>query len=210
MSEHDALANWVHMEVMRVLHRTTRRTPVQVDGYDDKTHAVKLKLMPDSMDGSDPVITGWVPLPTPQGGNGFGWHMPPNINDHGWVEFHDSDREAGQYVGGVFNDKFKPIAGVKAGEWLYKNAWGTLINFKADGSATVADKNGASITFDGQGTTTITGKDGSQVVLDKGGKITVKPKDGSMVFLGGDGATGSYDFVMTSTGPSTNVKARIG
>ena len=39
--------------------------------------------------------------------------------------------------------------------------------------------------------------------------ITVVPKPGKMVFLGGDGQTGTYDFVMTASGPSINVKARI-
>lgn len=42
-------------------------------------------------------------------------------------------------------------------------------------------------------------------------KIIVAPKEGSgaIVYLGGDGVHGTYDFVMTVSGPSTNVKARI-
>ena len=42
-----------------------------------------------------------------------------------------------------------------------------------------------------------------------GSKITVKPPSGGIVFLGGDGSTGTYDFVLTPSGPSINVKARI-
>ncbi len=42
----------------------------------------------------------------------------------------------------------------------------------------------------------------------KAGGVWVKPQDGQKVFLGGDGKTGSYAPVMTSSGPSTNVFAR--
>lgn len=39
--------------------------------------------------------------------------------------------------------------------------------------------------------------------------IYVKPVTGKNVYLGGDGVTGTYDFVETVSGPSINVKARI-
>ena len=209
MSEYEAFANMVHHEVLRVLHRNSRRSAVVVDGYDPKTHAVKLRLMPDSVDSNNPVITGWIPLKTEQTGNGFGWHMPPNIGDHGWAEFHDDDREAGQFVSAAFNDKFQPVE-TKAGEWFYKNKWGALINFKEDGSVTITDKSGSTVTLDGTGTITIQGKAGNNAVLKSTGEVTVKPKDGKFVFLGGDGLIGTYDFVSTLSGPSINTKARIG
>lgn len=55
-------------------------------------------------------------------------------------------------------------------------------------------------------------KDGNGIVqIDTTNKkIIVNPKSGWTCFLGGDGSTGTYDFVMTASGPSINVKARIG
>lgn len=45
----------------------------------------------------------------------------------------------------------------------------------------------------------------------KNKKIIVNIPDASWkVFLGGNGIDGTYDFVMTASGPSINVKARIG
>jgi phage baseplate assembly protein gpV len=208
MSEHEAFSNFVHREVLRVLHRQTRRTPVVVDSYDPATHAVKVRLMPDSVDDNDPVVTGWISLHPLQTGNQFGWHMPPNIGDPGWVEFHEDDREAGQFVSATFNDKFPPVS-VEGGEWLYKNKWGALINFKKDGSVTVTDKSGSTIISDGNGKITLQGQSGNKVLLNADGTMAVAPEGENFLFLGGDGSTGSYDFVVTNSGPSINVKARI-
>lgn len=56
----------------------------------------------------------------------------------------------------------------------------------------------------------IADKNENIVTLQSGSNaITVKPKDGSNVILGGDGSTGTYAYVSTVSGPSTNVKARI-
>lgn len=205
-SEHEAFTNFIHREVHRVLSRSTRRTPCVVDSYDPTTHAVKVRLMPDSVDGEDPVVTGWVSLHPLQAGNQFGWHMPPNIGDHGWVEFHEDDREAGQFVVATFNDQFSPIA-VSAGEWLYKNKWGSLINFKADGSVTIADKAGNTVIMDGSGILTAKNVQGSEIVLS-GNDVQVKPNGGTL-FLGGTGTDGAYDFVRTASGFSSNVKAKM-
>lgn len=154
MSWHEALVNIVHREVLRVMHRNTRRTPVIVDGYDPITHAAKFKLMPDSVDTA--VITGWVPLHTPQTGNNFGWHMPPNIGDHGWLDFHESDREGATFTGAAFNDKFKPVV-TQAGELQYITKWGHVLYFKNDGTLTIKDKAGTnSIVMNGTDTITLT------------------------------------------------------
>ena len=64
------------------------------------------------------------------------------------------------------------------------------VHFRSDG-VTVNDVNGHQITTSASG-------------------IAVAPKDSShIVYLGGDGKTGTYDFVQTASGPSINVKARI-
>jgi phage baseplate assembly protein gpV len=155
----EALINLIHREALRVLHRNTRRTPVVVDSYDPKTYAAKFKLMPDSV--SQDVITGWIPLHTLQTGNNFGWHSPPNVGDHGWLDFHEDDREGGTFTAATFNDKFKPIA-VDAGEVMYQHKTGSQIYFKKDGTVTVKDKGGNSIVMNGSDTITLTA---SKIVL---------------------------------------------
>lgn len=57
------------------------------------------------------------------------------------------------------------------------------------------------------GVVTLSDSNGNIVTL-KAGKLTVNPGSG-MVYLGGDGTTGTYDFVSTVSGPSVNVKARL-
>ena len=159
MSVHEQLVNMIHREVVRVLHRNTRRTPVIVDSYDPATYAAKFKLMPDSV--TTPVITGWIPLHTLQSGNNFGWHSPPNIGDHGWLDFHEDDREAGFYSAATFNDQFKPVQ-VQAGELMYQHKSGSQIYFKQDGTVTIKDKGGNSIVMNGTDTIKLTA---SKIVL---------------------------------------------
>jgi phage baseplate assembly protein gpV len=133
MSEFAGIANYIHREVMSVMHRSTRRTPVVVDGYDKETHSARFQLMPGGN------LTGWLPLATPQTGNQFGFYTPPQIGDHGWVEFHDDDREAGNFSGAVFDDVFKPLQ-VEAGEFLYQHKTGSQIYFAKGGAVTIRDQ----------------------------------------------------------------------
>jgi len=140
MSGFQALANYIHGESMRVQHRASTRTPVVVDSFDPQTFAVKLKLMPDSIDPQKPVLTGWIPLHTLQTGNQFGWYSPPNINDHGWLEFHDDDREAATFSQAVFNDVLKPIGTVQAGELNYIHSTLSSMYFNQNGQVIFTDK----------------------------------------------------------------------
>lgn len=50
---------------------------------------------------------------------------------------------------------------------------------------------------------------GNFEMVVNGTKISIKVPTGSTLFLGGDGVTGTYSPVVTSAGPSINVKARI-
>jgi hypothetical protein len=193
MSSYDALVNMIHREVLRVLYRQTARTPCVVDSYDPTTAAVKVRLMPDSIDGDSPLVTGWLSLHPLQTGNGFGWHMPPNIGDHGWVEFHDDDREAGQFVVATFNDQFVPVPTVMAGEWFYQNKWGASVYFAQDGSITLTDATGSTIVMNGAGKVTVTDAAGSMVALDGAGGIVVAGKGGATVTLSDAGAMTATD-----------------
>jgi phage gp45-like len=77
------------------------------------------------------------------------------------------------------------------------------------GNATLYDDKGNVIWTKGGGGIAVAAKSGVVEVSSKDNKVFVKPAEGQMVYLGGDGTDGVYDFVMTESGPSINVKARI-
>lgn len=68
---------------------------------------------------------------------------------------------------------------------------------------------GTSVVYDNQGNIVfLKGANGIEVSAQQG-KVSVKAGAGQKVFLGGTGDDGSYDFVLTASGPSPFVKARI-
>jgi phage baseplate assembly protein gpV len=144
----ERLLNLVRREVERALARRARRVPGIVDSYDPDRHAVKVKLQPEG------VLTGWLDIETLQIGDQCGVLIAPNIGDTGWVEFHEDDFNAGIFVGGSFNDRFKPAA-IAAGEMLLKHKSGSSLYFKEDGTVTVTDQAGSKVVLDGQGTANV-------------------------------------------------------
>jgi hypothetical protein len=193
MSDHEALVNLIHREILRVQHRSTRRTPGVVDSYDKETHSVKVKLMPDSIDDGQPVVTGWLPLHPLQTGNKAGWHSPPNIKDHGWIEFHDDDREAGHFQVATFNDKFPPDKTVEAGELKYIHpGTQTQIYFDKNGNITIRGQNTSNANGgnNNNGAGGGTNQDNSKqtIVLKSDGSITIQDKSGNgKIVLDGNG-----------------------
>lgn len=171
MSANEGLINLIHREVARVLDRRTRRIPAIVDSWDGNTYSVKVKFQPEG------TLSGWIPMETTQASKGnSGHHIAPNINDHGWVEFHEDDREAAIFVAATFNDKFPPF-NIAAGEHYYKQPnTGATYYFKNDGSVTVTDKAGNSIVMNGTDTITVTAPN---IVLN--GSVTLGGAKGSGV-----------------------------
>lgn len=137
----EALRNFIHREVLRVLDRRTRRTPCQVSSYNGQTHTVKVTLLPEG------TLTGWMQIETLQ----VGMLVAPNIGDFGWVEFHENDRRAGVFMASVHNNNAPPPQAIEAGEFFYKNAKGQSIYFKNDGTVTLSDGAGSSSELNGQG-----------------------------------------------------------
>ena len=78
------------------------------------------------------------------------------------------------------------------------------------GTAVLYDDKGNVVYAKGSNGLSVNAKSGQVEIRSQNEKVTVKPGDGKMVFLGGDGSDGSYSFVMTEDGPSTNVKAKVG
>ena len=67
---------------------------------------------------------------------------------------------------------------------------------------------GTSVLYEDKGNVVfVKGASGIQISA-KTGDVTVSPAPGKFVFLGGDG-TGKYDLVLTVSGPSKNVKAKL-
>lgn len=141
----EALRNFIHREVLRVLDRRTRRVPCLVDSYNPLQHTVKVKLQPEG------TLTGWLQIQADQ----VGWQIAPNIGDPGWIEFHEMDRRAAVFVGSNHNDLNPPPVQIQAGEWHYQNDFGALLYFKNDGSILARDKSGSLFKFDGIGNLTI-------------------------------------------------------
>lgn len=195
------LLNVMRREAERVDARATSWAVGTVDGYDKDTHSAKVKLQPEG------VLSGWLPLNSLGVGNGFGIKAAPKVGDPVLVHFHEGDREAGIIMGRFFTDQHKPVP-LEEGEYLLQHETKTKVFFKKDGALLIQyeDKN-TSILFDADGSLVVKQDSGSQIKMDPSGNVSVKPE--AILFLGGDGASGAYDFVVTTLGPSSNVKAKL-
>jgi len=147
------------------------------------------------------VITGWIPLGTgktgpmqqQQGGSGagtqangssqtYGWHMPPEIGEFGWLEFHEDDREAPTFVASNYHDKWKPLE-TQPGEWQYVTKYGHTVYFKNDGSVTIKNGNKQAQSGGGAGSSDTTQAKQSTIVMDKDGNVTVTAhQEGTITF----------------------------
>jgi phage gp45-like len=69
---------------------------------------------------------------------------------------------------------------------------------------------GAAVLYDQNGNVIYANMQNGIQISTKTGHITVTPAQGQMLFLGGDGQSGTYDFVAGCSGQcSTNVKVKI-
>jgi hypothetical protein len=204
MSVLEGLSNYIHREIARAMDRRTRETVGVVTSYDPEKHAVKVSAQPE-----DDTLHGWIPIRQAQAGKGYGWHVAPMIGDHLALAFHEDDREAGTIIGAFYNDVKTPLP-VQAGECRYKSPFGPDLYFQKDGTVYLKGKDGKSnLTIKPDGTIDMGGADGaSSITVKPDGTIFAKPGGGKLVYLGGTDAD-SMDFVVTVSGPSTNVKAKI-
>lgn len=198
------ILNVVRREAERVQARATTWAAGAVDSYDKKTHSAKVKLQPEG------TLTGWLPLNSIGVGNGYGIHAAPKVGDPVLVHFQEGDREAGSIMGRFFTDKHPPVE-IEEGEFLIQHETKTKAFFKKDGSLTIQfQDSGTKIVFAADKSITITKDGGGQIKIAADGTASVAPGSGKTLYLGGDGGSGSYDFVVTMSGPSSNTKAKIG
>jgi phage gp45-like len=76
------------------------------------------------------------------------------------------------------------------------------------GCGVLYDDKGNVIYAKGSAGVAVNAKTGEVEIRSQADKVWVKPGAGKFVFLGGDGTDGDYDFVLTVSGPSSNVKAK--
>jgi phage baseplate assembly protein V len=164
----EAIRNIIHGEVLRMLADVRRRLPCIVDSYNPSQHTVRVRIQPDN------ILTGWMQIATAQ----IGLQIAPSVNDPGWVEFHEGEGDAGQFVGSAHNDLNPPPKEIQAGEAYYQNKSGSSLYFKKDGSVTAIDGNGSSFTMDGTGN--VTQMAGQKITLE----APVIVLDGSIWFEG--------------------------
>lgn len=206
----DAWLDVVRREAQHVADARERKSTLVATGYNPDTHSVKGILVPHG------VETGWVPIATHGIGNGWGILVGPKVGDPQKldgdqfdVEFEFGDPNTPVARHRVFSNPDKPPR-VESGEILIKhNSLGNLY-FKKDSSVLLQfkDKN-TQLFFDTDGSAHLKQDSGSEVQLDTSGNASVKPGGSALVYLGGTPGSGTFDFVLTPSGPSVNVKAKI-
>jgi hypothetical protein len=195
----EGLRNIIHSEVQRVLDRRARRMPCIVDGYRGDLHAVKVILQPTG------TLTGWISIET----NQIGLVIAPSVGDPGWIDFHENDRRAAVFVGSNHNDLNPVPKQIHAGEWYYQNKVGQSLYFKADGSITATDDEGALVRLL-NGTFTVSDKSGTTVSGDGNGTAAVSASveinvTAPAINLGNGGAL--LPVLLSDNQPSTVLKA---
>lgn len=197
---YDAVLNIVHREVMRVLGASPRRIACTVDGYNPADHTVRVITQPDG------TLSGWIQIQALQ----IGMMVAPNVNDPGWLEFHEGDGDAPVFVGSSHNDLNAPPTQIQEGEFFYKNAKGQTFYFKNDGSTMLTDGAGASSKML-DGAITLTDKANTTISTDGTGNASVKANialtvQAPSISLGNGGA---LEPVMLATNqPSVVLKAQ--
>jgi hypothetical protein len=141
------------------------------------------------------IIYG-IPVHRCQGGTGAIIN-DPQVGDVGHMTVHDRD-----------------ISSVKANNGAQSNPGSMRRHDMADGSYAGAMPMGVTPTtyihYRSDGGVEIIDSMGNKIVTQAGTPaVYIEPASGGMLYLGGDGTEGSYAFVQTVSGPSTNVKARF-
>lgn len=154
------ITNLIQREIRRAMNTHAQPRAGLVTSYDEKAHAVKVKLMPEGKE------TGWIPVGSMQVGNGFGIAIGPNIDDQFMVGFHEGDINSPFIMARMFSDKDKAPE-VKAGEITIMHKSKSALHFDKDGQIKIAHSKGGSLLWD---------KDG-HVNIDNGDrKIALKGK----------------------------------
>lgn len=122
-----------------------------VSSYDPDNYCCKITLYPqDDVTGSDPVISGWLPVGSAWVGNGWGLFCPPSIGDLVEVDYQDGDFDSGHVDWRFYNDINRPVR-ADSGVFYLIHKTGTSLKFENDGSVQLKTNAGASLTLDKDG-----------------------------------------------------------
>ena len=187
------LVHHIRRIAQEVVGRTQFKGTLVTTGYNPDLHAVKGMIMPHGIE------SGWVPIATVHTGENCGIVCGPNVGSAEAldgtvfaVHFDGGDPDTMVASGQHFSNASKPPR-VESGELAMQHASGTRVFLDKDGQF-IANR-----------------PDGSMVKLTKDGDVISMPAKGRMAYHGGDpGEGGTFDFLMTASGPSTNVKAKVG
>lgn len=122
------------------------------------------------------------------------------VQPHGFSSYPNAEAEGVMVQMGGRSDRTMFIGGEHK-DYRQKNL--------KEGNAVLYDDKGNVVFAKGDGGLSVNAKKGIVEVRSQDDKVTVQPGAGKNVYLGGDGADGSYARVMTESGPSSNVYARI-
>jgi len=112
-----------------------------VTSYNPKTHAAKVKVMPQD-DSASPLVSGWLPICTPSLGNGWGLVAPPAIGEQVLIVCDSGDRNHGVILGSVFSKQSLPpdpdgSGGTQSSEFSLVHQSGSFLKFTNDGRVTL-------------------------------------------------------------------------
>jgi phage baseplate assembly protein gpV len=180
----EVILDLIHRELDRRFRGTSHEKKGAITAYDPQTYSIKMQIKPGNQ------ITGWIPMLSHFIGNACGFLFGPSIGDQVSASFLGGDLESGTIVGRHFDDN-NPPPQVQSGEALLQIKNGNKLYFMQDGSVLVHHNTGA------------------EMKLHPNGDAHIMPASKNTLYLGGDGSIGSYDYVVTLSGPSINTKARI-
>lgn len=144
----DPLLNIVRREVQRMSALIAQPRMGIVRSYDPVNFCAKVEKQPGG------ELTGWLPVLTLWGGNGWGLFAPPSPGDVVKILFQEGGREAGIVLGRFFSTVTRPLP-VPAGEFWLVHRLGAAVKLTNDGKLALADKAGAGIVLNGDGTVTL-------------------------------------------------------
>jgi uncharacterized protein involved in type VI secretion and phage assembly len=141
-----------------------------LENYDPKTATGRVTLQPDN------VLTGWLPIVSPWGGDGWGDVAHFTTGEQVCVIQHEGDGDNGIILGRVCSDAEQPAGGVGGERWIVHKS-GSYVKLTNDGHVHIGDASGTTLEFTNNGTVVLTGN------LLVTGDITDRNRTGSEATL---------------------------
>ncbi len=153
----DSLLNRVRAEAATVLDALRQDLRIGiVSAYDPDQYAAKVRLQPEPTDQPEgSAETGWLPVLSLWGGDGWGDFAPPTPGDVVMVLFQEGGREAGIVLGRFFSLLTRPLPAPSGERWIVHQS-GAFVKLTNDGKITLTDKAGSVVVMNGDGTGAMT------------------------------------------------------